>query len=155
MEPLPIPQEVEMRDVYTHFGQASMWSQALEAGVGNLLQIYHAVTGITLTPEELSENRRKINDDTLGGVIRDIKKRIDFSDTGSVELLDTALKGRNSLHHGFFKQRSHQLQTARGRRAVIAEIEELRAAFERADDCIAALLGPARKAIGVSDEEVV
>ncbi len=152
MEPPSPPQEVEMRDVFTHFGQASMWSQALEAGVGSLLLIYHAVTGVTLTPEELSEKRRRIHDDTLGVVIREVKKHIEFGDPGIVELLDAALKGRNRLHHGFFNQRVHQLQTASGRRAVVAEIEELRGTFERADECITALLGPARKALGVSDE---
>lgn len=153
MQPPKSHPVVEMLDVYTHFGQASAWSQALETGLCVLLLTAHRVTDPTMTSEQEAQKRHEVHGLTLGTVIRRVNQMISFDETDTAELLEAARAWRNQLQHGFIEQRIHQLQTAEGRCAVVAELEQAREIFEKADERITAVLAPVRIQLGVNDDE--
>lgn len=147
------PEEEQCRDVYTNFGVAVYFAQCFEKTLCNLLLFHRDVDQGDITLENVDEEERLIHKKTLGMLLQELKKKVTFNDSETNDL-DTALEKRNFLLHHYFWERTVQTLSSNGRVQMLAELDELRSLFQRADLFAKTLVAAVRNAAGISQEMV-
>lgn len=157
---LNMDEEEHVKEVYARFGLAMYCAQLLEHDVVNALVI------MDLIPSR----RHTMNAAEQWGALIDafMDERFEltmgrlFESLRSVTLvpfeldsrLRAALKKRNWLAHGFFRDRTEQFMTPAGRDSMLAEIEEITALFTAADRQLGEIVEPLRRKAGLTDEMI-
>jgi hypothetical protein len=117
----------EPRSNYCKFGQTAEAAQLLEStivtcllGIGGLENNWHN------KPDPLAARQalETLEEKTLGPLIREIQKYVDF-ECDFPDLLRTALKTRNRLVHGWFESHNLKIQTNDGRAAMLDDLEAM------------------------------
>jgi len=117
-------------DVYRKFGEASEAAQLIETSLGTCMLFFGVVENgaISSTLEvegaKAEEVLIKINKQTLGTLIRDIKKHTDAHDELE-PLLSKALEERNRLAHHFYRQHNFRRNSEQGRAIMMADLESI------------------------------
>ena len=126
----------DLYQLYAEFGIAAEKAQVLEIDAGNVALGYLAL--FFVKPGEVSAEQSKmfrsvvddLNRKTLGTVLRHVKSSLNF-DARILEIVDRALERRNYLTHKFFRTHNFAICSAEGRKAMIAELQEIQAQLEQ------------------------
>ena len=151
-----LPEEV--KELYANFGLAIYHAQVLEYGLVNALVFLDHIPNkrrLATSPEQWAASvdsfMEKKFEFTLGRVIRELEAVTEV-DPGLQDLLSKALKRRNWLAHGYFKDRAEDFLTVGGRAKMLTELEESQELLISADAALEQAIKPARERIGLTDE---
>ncbi len=155
---MPIDENEHTKDVYAHFGLAVYFSQALEHGLVNALVFADLIPsrGPAVKSREQWEKAFDSFMDghfrtTLGRMIRSLQLVVTVpADLESV--LRVALEKRNWLAHHYFRERAEDFMTENRRNKMIAELDEARDLFEKADKRLGEVMKPLRVKYGFTDK---
>jgi hypothetical protein len=143
------PEDEQCRDVYAHFGVAAYFAQCFEKFLSNFLLLHARATKTNLTVKDIDDLEEFLHKKkTLGMLLKDVGAVVTHN-SSSEQLVKDALKGRNFLMHHYFWARAEKFMTAEGRAAMIAELEELRDLFQRAEFFATALCKSASQPAGI------
>ena len=130
----PIPEIViaDEKEVYAFFGLASYNVQCLEKGLVNFAMGYRLIDNSAINEEEWLEIYNGLNSQTFGGLLNQVKKRVELPEA-VLSRLDLSLKKRNWLAHDFFYDHAVDLCQEKGRIKMIKELQELIKLFQITD----------------------
>lgn len=156
MEDESLPQEI--KEIYAHFGLAIYQAQCLEHGLVNALVFIDHIpnnrkhaTSATEWSDSVDSFMESKFELTLGRMIRELSS-VTKIEPGLQNLLSLALKRRNWLAHGYFKDRAEDFLTLKGRAKMLAELQESQELLADADSALEQAVKPAMKRIGLTDE---
>lgn len=117
----------DRHELYAKYGIAAEAAQLFETELGTLLLAlrglendWHLVSDGAAARDVLDT----IDRSTLGRVLNDLKRHITIE--GDLEEgFSSALKVRNRLMHGFFERHNFKIQTKKGRREMVADLDRL------------------------------
>ncbi len=149
-----------IKEVYANFGLAIYLGQVLEHGIVNALVYTDLVprrTGHIGSKEqweaEFDAFMGRHFEGTLGTLIKTLQRHVAVP--ASVEAsLKEALKLRNFLVHGYFRERAMDLASFKGRVKMLAELEEAHKVLQRADQELESVARPYREKVGFTDERL-
>lgn len=147
-----------VKEVYARFGLAIYWAQVLEYGLVNALVILDLIP----SRRHLVGSRDKWEitvdafmdqhfEETMGRLMKNLRA-VSAVPSGLEDLLRDALKRRNWLAHGFFRDRATEFLNPAGRDQMLREVDDCRACFKTADDRLDEVVNPLRKKAGITDE---
>ena len=128
---IPEPDGDDDKEVFAFFGLAAYCAQVLEQGLINPLVGLQLANLSPVTREEFESAFEKADKRTMGRVLKAIGKHVQMP-TDTERLLGRALDGRNDLCHTFFRRHDENMLSRSGRK-MIAELRQLTALFQRAD----------------------
>lgn len=139
------------KDVFAHFGLAAYYAQCFEMEIKNIFMLSVRANHRTLPPDFFDQCGATLDKQTLGTLVRDIRKVVSFDD-GCALALDTALSNRNRLMHGFYERHASDMLSHRGRETAIAELETYTESFKIADTVGRSVSGVLCKVLGISEQ---
>lgn len=116
-----VPGDENSKELFTYFGLAVYYSQALEQQLANLIMVMKVSQGDMQSAEQFNENFRKKLSSSLGQLVNEIQHHFSFTDEESVKL-KAIWKQRNYIVHDYFKLRIHEAFDKQGREAMIKEL---------------------------------
>ncbi|WP_229753282.1 hypothetical protein [Paenibacillus segetis] len=116
----------QSRELFTYFGLAVYYSQALEQQLANLIMLMKISQGRMVSEEQFTENFQRKLSSSLGQLVNEIGHHFSFTDEETAQL-KTLWKQRNYIVHDYFKQRIHDTFTEAGRALMITELQEFSA----------------------------
>src|SRR5690606_33917830 len=118
----------EVKDIYAHFGLAIYQAQCLEHGLVNALVFLDHIPKRRKFAKSATEWADSVDsfmeskfEYTLGRMIRELGE-VTPVESGLQDLLSLALKRRNWLAHGYFKDRAEDFLTKTGRAKMLSEL---------------------------------
>ena len=90
-------------------------------------------------------------EDTMGRMIKNLNSVTEVPTDLEVILAD-ALKKRNWLAHGYFRERATEFMSPTGREQMLHEVDECRILFQTANERLEGTLAPIRAKEGITDE---
>ena len=138
-------------DVYRKFGETSEAAQLLETELGNILLSIGAVEADLFEkpdPQRASNLYRKINRQTLGQLLRNVRGSTDTLDHLEA-LLAHALDARNRLAHAFYRQHNFRRNSSEGRTIMLDDLEEIHSTLIEAYKAVLLLSGVDLDAVDV------
>ena len=146
--------ETESRkEMFAHFGLAAYHAQCYEYELGNILALQIRLDGKVNSLEELFSLDDENSKRTLGGLLKDIRRFVNF-DNKSEEILNDALLKRNFLFHNFFSDNSFKILSIKGRNEMIAQLNDFSESFKIAESLAQNLTSLLMNALGITDEQV-
>ena len=142
------PEDEQSRDVYAHYGLAAYYAQCFEKKLTTFLLGHARATNTKLTVKDFDDLGEVLHKKTLGQLLKEVGVVVEH-DPATEQLVETALKKRNFLAHHYFWERASEFVSSKGRAQMIAELEELRDLFQRADFFATALCKAAAQAAGI------
>lgn len=139
------------KDVFGHFGLAAYHAQCFEMELKNIFLLLLRANNRSLSTTLLEQCEAVLDKQTLGTLIRDIRKVVSFDD-GCVAAIESALANRNRLMHGFYERHATDLLSHSGRETTIRELETYSESFETADVVARSVSGAIGKSLGITDE---
>lgn len=139
------------KDVFAHFGLAAYHAQCFEMELKNIFLLLIRVNNRSLLIPLLEQCEAVLDKQTLGTLVRDIRKVVSFGD-GCVVAIESALTNRNRLMHGFYERHATNLLSKTGRDTMIHELETYSTSFEIADTVARSVSGAIGKSLGITDE---
>lgn len=118
-------------ELYAKYGIAAEAAQLFETELGTLLLGLRGVDeGWPIIPdgEAAREVLQEIDRSTLGRLLRSLRRHMKI-ESDLEEVFSFALEARNRLMHGFFERHNFRIQTAEGRRKMIADLDALHGAL--------------------------
>jgi hypothetical protein len=141
------------KEVYAHFGLAAYWAQCVESSLNLFFLIYRRVDDATLTVQALDSMEAASQKQTLGHLLRDFRKYVDFS-PDCEDILKRALEKRNFLMHCFFEARVDNFMSRNGRDQMIEELTAIKTDLQYADKVISVAYGCLHRELGVTEEMI-
>lgn len=115
----------QVRDVYAEYGCAIGEAQLLERYlVYVIIAAYEKPFSSTLTAEEYDGMLAQLSRQTLGDLIRRLKRSFEVPPTFAARLAE-AQRLRNWVTHHYFQDRAEAFQTDAGRADMIRELDEI------------------------------
>jgi len=146
-------EDTSQKEVFARFGLAAYTAQCLEMTAGSVILAYVRVAGKIENKEIIEAVERRIDRDTLGRLLKEIKKTASLDDKIQ-EHVDTALSRRNHLTHSFFRMHSESLLTDSGRMQMIEELDSIRHDINKADKMLHMLAVVLLKTLGYTEEQI-
>ncbi|WP_433943247.1 hypothetical protein [Paenibacillus sp. SN-8-1] len=112
----------QAKELFSYFGLAVYYSQALEQQLANLIMLMKVADGKVPTEEDFAELFQLKLSSSLGQLVREIQHNFSFSEE-ETEQLTRLWKQRNYIVHDYFKERIHETFTPAGRSAMINELK--------------------------------
>jgi hypothetical protein len=149
-----------IKAVFAHFGLAIYLSQILEHGIVNAMVCVdmlpkrsHQPTTQDIWANEIDSFMDRHFETTLGAMIRNLKRLMNVPD--KVEsILTAALKKRNFLAHHYFRERSNEFMSQRGKDKMIVELQNVQHLFKQADETLDKVIKPLRERYGLGDKQI-
>jgi len=142
-----------MRELYAYYGLAMYYAQSLEHGMVNLLVAIRRVKEPDACYDDIEAFFDRGYKKTLGTLLKDVGRHIDIPEELD-GLLRDAMNGRNYLVHNYFRERTVELQTMDGKRAMIDELYGYQELFRRAGGLVDAITVQLMERLGISRETV-
>ena len=139
------------KDVFAHFGLAAYHAQCFEMELKNIFLLLIRANNRSFSIPLLEQCEAVLDKQTLGTLIRDIRKVVSFDD-GCVTAIEAALTNRNRLMHGFYERHATEFLSRTGRETMIRELESYSDSFETADTVARSVSGAIGKSLGITDE---
>ncbi|MNJ34582.1 hypothetical protein D3C77_293000 [compost metagenome] len=114
---------LQSRELFSYFGLAVYYSQALEQQMANFIILIKVAAGDMSSEEQLKENFEKKLSNSLGQLVREISHYFTFPED-EMDLLRHIWKMRNFIVHDYFKQKIHATFTEEGRVSMINELKQ-------------------------------
>ncbi len=130
------------------YGNACYAAQALEVsltGLLNTLEMYNIVKGVKNKSID-SENTSRV----LGNLFKEAQKKEYFTNAEKNKI-NRAIKERNHLIHGYWKEKITYAYKKKGREWIIKNIEEIHELIAQANDIVASLEKKYLDELGVTD----
>ncbi|AWB44398.1 hypothetical protein DCC85_09270 [Paenibacillus sp. CAA11] len=108
------------KELFSYFGLAVYYSQALEQQLANLIMLMKLAEGKVPSEEDFEELYQRKLSSSLGQLVQEIRHYFSFSSEETEELMHL-WKQRNYIVHDYFKERIHETFTEDGRTAMIEE----------------------------------
>jgi hypothetical protein len=128
--------EGQSNAVFACFGSAAQHAQLFEQALKRFLIVYnHVLTPGNLSPgelEELEDKLQRLQRQTMGTLLKGLKKHISFDEEAVLRRLDSALQERNRLMHSFFLEHGEDLATERGRIDLLKNLVAIEQKLDRA-----------------------
>ena len=147
-----------IKEVYARFGSAFYQAQVLEQGIVNALIVVDLIPSrrhLTRSQSEwgmaVDEFMGRHFEHTMGRLLRDLRS-VTVIPADLEGLLRDALEKRNWLAHSFFRERAIEFLTSNGREQMLFEVDACRVVFESADEALENIVGPLRRAAGITEE---
>ncbi|MNH85913.1 hypothetical protein D3C87_208230 [compost metagenome] len=112
----------QAKELFSYFGLAVYYSQALEQQLANLIMLMKVADGKVPSEEDFAELFQLKLSSSLGQLVREIQHNFSFSEE-ETEQLTRLWKQRNYIVHDYFKERIHETFTQVGRSAMIKELK--------------------------------
>ncbi len=149
-----------IKTVFAHFGLAIYLSQVLEHAIVNAMVCVDMLPKRSNPPISQDAWAIKVDsfmdrhfENTLGTMINNLKGIMNIPDEIET-ILSSALKKRNFLAHHYFRERSDEFMSQRGRDQMIRELENAQSLFKQADEILDKLIKPLRERYGLGDEQI-
>ncbi|MCM3782862.1 hypothetical protein M3231_07735 [Neobacillus mesonae] len=113
------------KELFSYYGLAVYYSQALEQQLVNLLVLMKLTQGKISPEEELTSLYYKKLGNSLGQLVHEIQHNFAFTEEESA-LLNNIWKKRNYIVHDYFKERILETFTSEGRSQMIEELIEFK-----------------------------
>ena len=139
------------KEAFAHFGLAAYHAQCFEMELKNIFLLLLRANNRSLSISLLEQCEAVLDKQTLGTLVRDIRKVVSFDD-GCVTAIESALTNRNRLMHGFYERHATDLLSHTGRETIIRELENYSESFETADTVARSVSGAIGKSLGITDE---
>ncbi|HEX6466833.1 MAG TPA: hypothetical protein VFZ99_05985, partial [Terriglobales bacterium] len=98
-------EEGQLNAVFACFGFAAQYAQLFEAGLVRFLIVYNKISAESLTLEDFETIESNLQKRTMGQLIRELSRYVNFQDLALAGHFDDALQKRNFLMHRFFLAR--------------------------------------------------
>jgi hypothetical protein len=144
-------QSENQKEVFAHFGLAAYHAQSFEMELKTIFLLLLRANNRSLSVAALEQCEAVIDKQTLGTLIRDIRKAVSFDDA-SVKFCETALENRNRLMHGFYERHTANLLSHSGRETIIEELESYINSFDIADSVARCVSGAIGKSLGITED---
>jgi len=158
MEDFPEDHEDQVKEIYARFGLAIYQAQCLEHGLVNALVV------LDLIPNE--RHKAKYRPEWEGLVDSFMDSKFELTLGRLIKLLDavttvpenlgknltSALKLRNYLAHHYFRERSEDFLSAKGRKRMFDELVESHGQLAKADDELSRIVEPAAARVGLTPD---
>jgi hypothetical protein len=141
------------REMFARYGVAAYQAQCFEFELGNILSLQIRLDGKVNSLEELFTLDERISKKTLGGLLTEVRKFVNF-DTKSEEILNEGLSKRNYLTHNYFSDNSIKILSLLGRDEMIIQLDNLSEAFKIAEALVQNLTKLLMQKLGITDEHV-
>lgn len=112
----------QAKELFSYFGLAVYYSQALEQQLANLIMLMKVADGKVPSEEDFSELFQLKLSSSLGQLVKEIQHNFSFSEE-ETQQLTRLWKQRNYIVHDYFKERIHETFTSSGRIAMISELK--------------------------------
>jgi hypothetical protein len=142
-------EEGQVNAVFACFGSAAQHAQHFEAALGEFLLLFNKLASRKLTLEALDALDQKLQKQTMGALLRELRKYVRINDAKVDRCLELALEKRNFLMHDYFRVRKGKLRVEKERMALLAELVQIGSLLEQA----AALVGRHTRCIFQCDVE--
>jgi hypothetical protein len=126
-------QQQQSKELFSYFGLAVYYGQALEQQLVNLIMVMKLKEGIIPSDEDFAEIYHRKRSNSLGQLVNEIRHHFAFSAEETEELL-SIWKDRNYIVHDYFKERILQTFTEPGRKAMIKELRQFKNRAKRLED---------------------
>ncbi|MCM3128812.1 MULTISPECIES: hypothetical protein [unclassified Paenibacillus] len=113
------------KELFSYYGLAVYYSQALEQQLVNLLVLMKLTQGKVSPEEELTSLYYKKLGNSLGQLVNEIQHNFAFTEEEST-LLNNIWKKRNYIVHDYFKERILETFSSEGRSQMIEELIEFK-----------------------------
>lgn len=147
-----------IKEVYARFGLAVYYAQVLEHGLANALLILDLIPNrrhLAISREQWGADVDAFMDQnfaaTMGRLVRELRRVTDVPPDVEAQL-KKALEDRNWLVHSYFRDRSDEFMSYRGRERMLQEIDEFRNRLVAADRRLEEITAPVRQRAGITDE---
>jgi hypothetical protein len=142
---------------YTQFGLAMYHAQVLEYGIVNAIGAYNLSAQREqrqqVTASDIEGLWAKAFKGVLGTLIAKLRVTVDIPPPLE-DQLDEALRIRNWLAHGYFRDRMFDLPSVEGRNKMVQELKEAVRLFAAVDGDLELLVKPVWTKLDVTDEKV-
>lgn len=115
-------EHLQSRELFSYFGLAVYYSQALEQQMANFIILIKVASGDMTSEAELKLHFDKKLSNSLGQLVREISHYFTFSPQ-EMELLKQIWKKRNFIVHDYFKQKIYATFSEAGRAEMIKELK--------------------------------
>ncbi|EJC1211557.1 hypothetical protein K6U44_13935 [Vibrio parahaemolyticus] len=150
LKPVPELESGDEKEVFAFYGLASFNAQCTEKALVNFAMGYKLVDESALTQEQWLELYDRLNSNTFGRLLGQIKNRVDLPDT-LLAHLDETLQKRNWLAHDFFYDYAIHMTDFDGRAQMISQLQCLITMFQIADRAIEKLSSIVWQQFGVDE----
>ncbi len=156
-----------IRETFAYFGRAMYMASVLETGLAHVLMAAHFMKQekekiIATKGREFSQEKYESDfdnfmdnqfDQTMGNLIKRVHSFTVFDDSLK-HRIDEAKKRRDFLTHHYWRERSIEFSTEKGRRAMMSELNADAEAFCQLDSDIESATAEVRKSVGIDDNLV-
>ncbi|WP_439146157.1 hypothetical protein [Vibrio sp.] len=150
LKPVPELESGDEKEVFAFYGLASFNAQCAEKALVNFAMGYNLIDDSALTQEQWLELYDKLNSNTFGRLLGQIKNRVDLPDTLLTHLGET-LQKRNWLAHDFFCDNAVHMSDFDGRVQMISQLQNLITMFQIADRAIEKLSALVWEQFGIDE----
>jgi len=115
-------------DVYREFGKAAEQAQHFESALGTILLVCKIFENEAKSESNLQENYyqdllARIDRNTLGALLRKVSERVAVP-ADYANIFESALRIRNYLIHGFYREYDSSFETTPGRDTMVIRLAE-------------------------------
>ena len=150
LKPVAELESGDEKEMFAFYGLASFNAQCAEKALVNFAMGYKLVDDSALTQEQWLELYDRLNSNTFGRLLGQIKKRVNLPDTLLVHL-DETLQKRNWLAHDFFYDYAIHMTDYDGRVQMISQLQSLITMFQIADRAIEKLSSIVWQQFGIDE----
>jgi hypothetical protein len=125
-----LTEEGQVNAVFACFGSAAQHAQAFEEELRRFLTNFNKLFKTHFELNELEDPKKTKK--TMGGLLKQLRKRVTVKDQHVNRKFDQALVKRNFLIHHFFLKRGAKLKTVEGRMGLLQELVHIEQDLELA-----------------------
>jgi hypothetical protein len=146
-------EDEHVRETYAHFGLALYMAQVLEHALVNAMSAAERAAGRRLALADIDSFMSQRFEETLGRLIRDLRKYVPVGDELS-SILAKSLRTRNWLAHAYFRERAVEFTSEAGRNRMIEELEQAVDLFSLADRTLDKAVDPLRLRLDLTADKI-
>jgi hypothetical protein len=142
-----------VRDTYAHYGLAMYQAQVLEHGIVNAMVYARLPDRHRITRGEIDAFMGRQFERTLGALLLELEKHVIACPDLAADLA-RALRMRNRLAHGYFRERAVTFMTNEGCLTMIEALQRCQTLFADVSTRLGDLVGPIGERFGITDDAV-
>ncbi len=147
--------EGQLNAIFACFGSAAQHAQMFEQALVRFLVTYNKISPETLSIEDFEAAERGLHKKTMGALIKELRKHVNFPDETVPGYFEAALKQRNFLMHHFFLDRCMDLGNTEGRMRLLGELLSIQDEVDRGRVLTNAMRIAVCETLGIKDEYAI
>ena len=143
----------QMREVYAQFGRAMYYAQCVELGLASIVTVLIAAKTPHLTVDDDLRSLGTEFEKTLRKLIRHLEAQMDLPQDLRDSLV-RALRMRDFLAHGFFRDRWAGFRSKHGRQAMASELSRYAGDLRQADESLKGVMKSILTKRGLTEDDL-